>query len=104
VVLVTHDRYMLDRVSTIVLGLDGTAMSALFADIRSGSIRSELAVRREQKGSSGGSDKQQRPTLQEEALSYKNSASGIRWKRWIHAAEERLREDSMRLTGPRRNQ
>ena len=31
-VLVTHDRYMLDRVSTIVLGLDGQGGAASFAD------------------------------------------------------------------------
>jgi ATP-binding cassette subfamily F protein uup len=31
-VLVTHDRYMLDRVSTIVLGLDGQGHAATFAD------------------------------------------------------------------------
>jgi ATP-binding cassette subfamily F protein uup len=31
-VLVTHDRYMLDRVSTVVLGLDGDGGSGLFAD------------------------------------------------------------------------
>jgi ATP-binding cassette subfamily F protein uup len=31
-VLVTHDRYMLDRVSTIVLGLDGRGAAASFAD------------------------------------------------------------------------
>jgi ATP-binding cassette subfamily F protein uup len=31
-VLVTHDRYMLDRVSTIVLGLDGSGAAARFAD------------------------------------------------------------------------
>jgi ATP-binding cassette subfamily F protein uup len=31
-VLVTHDRYMLDRVSTIVLGLDGQGDAATFAD------------------------------------------------------------------------
>ena len=31
-VLVTHDRYMLDRVSTTVLGLDGKGSSATFAD------------------------------------------------------------------------
>jgi len=32
VVLVTHDRYMLDRVSTIVLGLDGQGGAESFAD------------------------------------------------------------------------
>lgn len=31
-VLVTHDRYMLDRVSTTVLGLDGKGQTAVFAD------------------------------------------------------------------------
>jgi ABC transport system ATP-binding/permease protein len=31
-VLVTHDRYMLDRVSTIVLGLDGNGAAESFAD------------------------------------------------------------------------
>ncbi len=31
-VLVTHDRYMLDRVSTIVLGLDGNGNAETFAD------------------------------------------------------------------------
>jgi ATP-binding cassette subfamily F protein uup len=31
-VLVTHDRYLLDRVSTVVLGLDGEGAAELFAD------------------------------------------------------------------------
>ncbi len=31
-VLVTHDRYLLDRVSTVVLGLDGTGKAERFAD------------------------------------------------------------------------
>ena len=31
-VLVTHDRYLLDRVSNIVLGLDGRGNAELFAD------------------------------------------------------------------------
>jgi len=31
-VLVTHDRYMLDRVSTMVVGLDGQGNAGLFAD------------------------------------------------------------------------
>src|SRR5439155_7440792 len=31
-VLVTHDRFMLDRVSTVVVGLDGLAAAERFAD------------------------------------------------------------------------
>jgi len=33
-VLVTHDRYMMDRVSTLVFGLDGLGNAQLFADYR----------------------------------------------------------------------
>ena len=33
-VLVTHDRYMLDRVSTVVLGLNGMGQAQRFADYR----------------------------------------------------------------------
>jgi ATP-binding cassette subfamily F protein uup len=32
IVLVSHDRYLLDRVSTIVIGLDGSAQVGVFAD------------------------------------------------------------------------
>src|SRR6267142_2828155 len=35
-VLVTHDRYMMDRVSTVVLGLDGLGGSEVFADYAQG--------------------------------------------------------------------
>jgi ATP-binding cassette subfamily F protein uup len=32
-VLVSHDRYLLDRVSTVLLGLDGTGIATPFADV-----------------------------------------------------------------------
>ena len=32
VLLVTHDRYLLDRVSSVVIGLDGQGQAAVFAD------------------------------------------------------------------------
>jgi ATP-binding cassette subfamily F protein uup len=32
-VLVTHDRYLLDRVSTVLLGLDGAGAATPFADV-----------------------------------------------------------------------
>ena len=45
-VLVTHDRYMLDRVSTVVLGLDGMGGAERFADYSQweGWQRSQLAA------------------------------------------------------------
>ena len=33
VVLVTHDRYLLDRVSTVLLGLDGSGNATWYADV-----------------------------------------------------------------------
>ncbi len=50
VVLVTHDRYLLDRITNAVLGLDGRGNAALFADYlqweawRDGQISSESRV------------------------------------------------------------
>jgi ATP-binding cassette subfamily F protein uup len=45
-VLVTHDRYMLDRVSTVVLGLDGLGSAERFADYAQWDIwqRGQLAA------------------------------------------------------------
>ena len=53
-VLVTHDRYMLDRVSTIVLGLDGAGSAEVFADYRQWET---WQADREKSASSQGSDK-----------------------------------------------
>jgi ABC transport system ATP-binding/permease protein len=52
-VLVTHDRYMLDRVSNVVLGLDGRGNAAKFAD---------YAQWEEWKGSEQGTGNSQQPT------------------------------------------
>ncbi len=43
-VLVTHDRYMLDRVSTIVLGLDGRGDAERFADYSQWDVVAALAT------------------------------------------------------------
>jgi ATP-binding cassette subfamily F protein uup len=53
-VLVTHDRYMLDRVSTIVLGLDGAGSAETFADYRQWET---WQADREESGSAKESDK-----------------------------------------------
>ena len=54
-VLVTHDRYMLDRISNIVLGLDGNGGSESFADYRQ--WESWMAERHEPEKLKGRSDK-----------------------------------------------
>jgi ATP-binding cassette subfamily F protein uup len=57
-VLVTHDRYLLDRVSTVVLGLDGNGGAGQFADyLQWEGWRDERQQQRDaaQRSSSGGS-------------------------------------------------
>jgi ABC transport system ATP-binding/permease protein len=51
-VLVTHDRYMLDRVSTVVLGLDGRGGAERFADYSQCEVWQDGQVRARQSGAS----------------------------------------------------
>jgi ATP-binding cassette subfamily F protein uup len=60
-VLVTHDRYMLDRVSTIVLGLDGLGGAERFADYS----QWDAWQRSQQKGSENFSSGARRNSLPE---------------------------------------
>jgi ATP-binding cassette subfamily F protein uup len=64
-VLVTHDRFMLDRVSTIVLGLDGLGGAERFADYS----QWEVWQRSQQKGTTNSSSGTKRPSAAQEAQS-----------------------------------
>jgi ABC transport system ATP-binding/permease protein len=63
-VLVTHDRFMLDRVSTIVFGLDGLGGAERFADYS----QWDLWQRSQQKGTANSSAGARRSTAAAEAL------------------------------------
>jgi len=73
-VLVTHDRYMLDRISTIVLGLDGLGGAERFADYS----QWDIWQRSQQKGTENFSSGSRRsstngdaqPTVSKKRLSY----------------------------------
>jgi ATP-binding cassette subfamily F protein uup len=54
-VLVTHDRYLLDRVSTIVLGLDGNGNASTFADYLQWEEWRDQQQRTQKRGASNGS-------------------------------------------------
>jgi ABC transport system ATP-binding/permease protein len=93
-VLVTHDRYMLDRVSTVVLGLDGLGSAERFADYAQWEIwqRGQLAAAKggERAGEksktasgAGGSRKK---------LSYKETSE-------LETMEERIAEAEKELQG-----
>jgi ABC transport system ATP-binding/permease protein len=101
-VLVTHDRYMLDRVSTIVLGLDGSGESALFADYSQWEqFRTELASARDQREASAAAAKPQSSTSQQKKrLSYMEQREWDQIESLIHAAEETLAQIQHDLQDP----
>jgi ABC transport system ATP-binding/permease protein len=95
-VLVTHDRYMLDRVSTVVLGLDGLGAAERFADYQQWESwqRSQQAA-----GKSNASVETQSPSgtaggpkssLTKKKLSYKET-------RELETIEERIAEAEREL-------
>jgi ATP-binding cassette subfamily F protein uup len=90
VVLVTHDRYMLDRVSTIVLGLDGEGNSGLFADYSQWEqFRSEVAASNKPQPAASPT-KAQAIVPAKKRLSYKEQREWDSIEALIHAAEAKL--------------
>ncbi len=97
-VLVTHDRYMLDRVSTVVLGLDGRGGAETFADysqwelwkgvavdeaVAPGAAGTAVASPAPSNGSSGGAGAKKK-------LSYLEAREYAGIEALVDAAEERL--------------
>ena len=100
-VLVTHDRYLLNRVASTVVGLDGEGHIGLFADFgqweawleeeREG-IRDQGSGIREQKGPSAEEPEAQKPTKKK--LSYLEA-------REFAVIEQRVEESDARLASAR---
>ena len=92
--LVTHDRFMLDRVSTVVLGLDGLGGAERFADYS----QWEVWQRAQQKGTTNVSsgtrrlpaDERSQPALARKKLSYHEV-------RELETIEERIAEADKNL-------
>ena len=95
-VLVTHDRYMLDRVSTVVFGLDGLGGAERFADysqweawqrsqLASGKINQSVETQ-----SPGGIANAAKTSLTKKKLSYKEA-------RELEAMEQRIAEAEREL-------
>ena len=92
-VLVTHDRYMLDRVSTIVLGLDGQGGAESFADYSQWELWQ--AARKSEAGQKNGSTAQ--PAAPRPASSAMKKLSYLEAREYA-ALEQRIAqaEDSLR--------
>ena len=87
VVLVTHDRYLLDRVSSLIIGLDGRGGSAVFADCSQ--WERELAGRPAREGAKPATARKETPPAKK--LSYAEKREWERMEAGILAAEENLR-------------
>src|SRR6202521_2350178 len=93
-VLVTHDRYMLDRVSTVVLGLDGLGGAERFADYAQWEIwqRGQLAVAKSEERAGEKSKVSGAAVGPRKKLSYKET-------RELETMEERIAEAEKDLQG-----
>ena len=104
-VLVTHDRYMLDRVSTIVLGLDGLGSAESFADYSQ--WESWQAQRKQPAKSPRSSGNQpRRETIVAERVAAKKKLSYLEAREYatieqhVAEAEQVLQEKRARLEDP----
>jgi len=89
-VLVTHDRYLLDRVSTIVLGLDGNGKAGRFADYSqwAANLAEVQAARQSKPKTTAPRSASAEP--QKKKLSYLEGREFESIEQRIHAAEEAL--------------
>jgi len=97
-VLVTHDRYMLDRISNIVLGLDGMGGAERFADYLQ--WESWLAGRRQEKEPQARQISKPASTASKKKLSYLEAREWADIEDRIAAAEELLRRKQAVLDDP----
>ncbi|MDQ2900862.1 MAG: ABC-F family ATP-binding cassette domain-containing protein [Acidobacteriota bacterium] len=98
IVLVTHDRYLLDRVSTIVLALDGKGGSEFFADYPQWEQSREW--RKPVKETKDVAPERTVPPDLRKRLSYKENREWEQMEERIHAAEEKLTASHDNMQAP----
>jgi ATP-binding cassette subfamily F protein uup len=108
-VLVTHDRYMLDRISTVVLGLDGLGEAERFADYsqweswqrsQQRSERTKRTSAKDTQAALSGAGAAKQDTASKKKLSYAEAQEFKTVEKRIAAAEEELRRQRERLENP----
>ena len=97
-VLVTHDRYMLDRISNVVLGLDGTGSAERFADYLQ--WEAWLSARRQQKEQAAKASAKSASTPSKKKLSYLEAREWSDIEQRIALAEESLSQKQSLLEDP----
>ncbi len=91
-VLVTHDRYLLDRVSTVVLGLDGNGKAERFADYSQWAAEVAQAQRKAVKPKAIVAAKAVGDEPQKKRLSYMEGREYESMEQRIHEAEQALEQ------------
>jgi ATP-binding cassette subfamily F protein uup len=94
-VLVTHDRYMLDRVSTVVLGLDGEGGAEVYGDYSQWERARAVKPARVQKDRLEAS-----PTAPKKKLGYLEAREWEQMERQILGAEQSLETARAALQSP----
>lgn len=102
VVLVTHDRYMLDRLSTVIAGLDGTGQVGLFADCEQWEreVRSQKQDVRRRESETGIPSSEGRPQRPPRKLSYLESREFEQIEGKIVEAEQKLHDAQTEMQNP----
>ena len=95
-VLVTHDRYMLDRVSTTVLGLDGRGGAESFADYSQWEAWQRAPVQ----AATLAQDKDKRTASSKKKLSYMEAREYASIEDRVTAAEERVAKERAVVEDP----
>ncbi len=102
-VLVTHDRYMLDRVSTTVLGLDGSGGAGMFADYsqwESWLEEREVSSKSEARPTQSGAGAETVRASGKKKLSYLEAREYETIEQRVAAAEEALQSKREQLEDP----
>jgi ATP-binding cassette subfamily F protein uup len=100
-VLVTHDRYMLDRVSTTVLGLDGRGNAASFADYSQWEQWMRQAGAEEQAPKAAQRAADPSPGTGKKKLSYLEAREYASIEQRVEDADERVRAAHAAIEDPR---
>jgi ATP-binding cassette subfamily F protein uup len=99
-VLVTHDRYMMDRVSTLVVGLDGFGGAERFADYLQWEIWQRSRAAKDEPVRPEASKDPSSPVLTKRKLSYLEAREYAGIELRIAEAEQTLREKLAALHDP----
>jgi ATP-binding cassette subfamily F protein uup len=102
IVLVTHDRFMMDRVSTIIVGLDGLGDTGIFADYSQCEAWQRAGTSKPRTGSSPVSSERSQSSLapSKKKLSYLEAREFATIEQRITEAEQRLQDARAALEDP----